>query len=186
MDSVDHRVKQFHEIMETIDADGFLSEFQRESDRSAAILAAAFLDEALGRILKKSMIANKKLTDKLLGPVGPLGSFGSRILICYLLGRISDEEYRDLEVVRKIRNDFAHKMHGMSFETEGIKGRCSNLILANKVTTFKQFEKAGARERFNFSIVLLMALLGMRETNLDQVTSASSLFGEPPSTPLSG
>ncbi len=176
MKNINPRVKQFHEIMDSIDADGFLSEFQRESDRSAAILATAFLDDALRRILTKFMITNPKLVDKLLGQLGPLGPFGSRILTCYLFGKISDEEYHDLEVVRKIRNDFAHRMHGLSFESQSIKNRCSNLQLANKVTAFKIFEEAGARERFNISIVLLMNILTLRETNIAHVIPASSLW----------
>jgi mannitol operon repressor len=139
-------------------------------------LAAAVLDEALGRIIKKSMIANKALTDKLLGPVGPLGSFGSRISICYLLGKISDDEYNDLEIIRSIRNDFAHKIHDKSFEIENIKSRCSNLILAKKIGVFEEFGKFGTRERFDFSVGFLVASLGMRETDLKQPTPASNLL----------
>ena len=44
-----------------------------------------------------------------------------------LAGLIDDYEHAEIDLVRKIRNEFAHSIHGVSFESERIKGLCSTL-----------------------------------------------------------
>jgi DNA-binding MltR family transcriptional regulator len=46
-----------------------------------------------------------------------LGTFAARIAAAYSMGLISDLEYKDCELIRKIRNEFAHKVH-MSFKDD--------------------------------------------------------------------
>lgn len=47
--------------------------------------------------------------------------------MCFALGLIEDVERHDCEIVRKIRNEFAHKVLGTSFEQQRIADLCSNL-----------------------------------------------------------
>lgn len=104
----------------------FLKEFQDESDRGAALIGAAMLDDKLANTLL-SFFKNKKEGKELLQVNSPLGSFNSRIKISYCIGLITDLEYHDLEIIRKVRNEFAHRLTGMSFESPKIKTLCSNL-----------------------------------------------------------
>ncbi len=46
----------------------------------------------------------------------PLSTFSAKIELCYAMGFISKKLYRSLTLVRKLRNDFAHEKHGVSFQ----------------------------------------------------------------------
>jgi len=62
------------------------NEFQEESDRAAAVLAAAYLDNLLGKLIAVSMILEYDEVEELLyrGGYAPLGTFSARIDIAYL------------------------------------------------------------------------------------------------------
>lgn len=80
------------------------------SDRSCVIVSAAYIDDLLEYLIKcfLSSPSNEKEDKELFSGYGPLSSFSSKILLSYRLGLISDYEYRTLQVIRKIRNSFAH------------------------------------------------------------------------------
>jgi len=68
----------------------FIDEFQKETDRSSAILSAAMLDEALRVLLKTHLVPNASSNDNLFnGPTAPLSAFSSRIDFAFRLGLIS-------------------------------------------------------------------------------------------------
>jgi hypothetical protein len=50
-----------------------------------------------------------------------------------LLNLFTTEAYDDLIVMKKIRNDFAHKPEMLNFATGSIKDRCFNLKLVDKL-----------------------------------------------------
>jgi hypothetical protein len=57
-----------------------LAELEVEGDRGAALMAAAYLDTALGMLLRSVFAGDKTVADKLLsGPYAPLSTFSSRI-----------------------------------------------------------------------------------------------------------
>lgn len=80
------------------------------SDRSSVIVSAAYVDELLEYLIKcfLTFTPNEKEDNELFLGYGPLSSFSSKILLSYRLGLISDYEYKALQVIRKIRNAFAH------------------------------------------------------------------------------
>ena len=80
------------------------------SDRSCVIVAAAYIDELLEYLLKNFLYSpsSEKEDKDLFSGYGPLSSFSSKILLSYRLGLISNYEYKTLQIIRKIRNTFAH------------------------------------------------------------------------------
>lgn len=106
----------------------FLDELNKETPRGAALAAAAFLDDLLGEVINAFLIANessRKLTD---GFNAPLGTLSSRIVACHAMGLLSDAEARECDLVRKVRNEFAHKVK-MSFDNERVRGLCASMTL---------------------------------------------------------
>lgn len=85
-----------------------LTELEQYSDRSAAIIGAAMVDE----VVRDSIAAKFHVSDDkslpLLAPEGPIGSYGARIRLAYALGIIGPIAYADLACIGKIRNKFAH------------------------------------------------------------------------------
>ena len=104
----------------------FLKEFQAETDRGAALVGAALLDEQLLELLKSYFLKNKQSKELLEGGTAPLGTFSARIKACYCLGLITDLEHKELQLIRKVRNEFAHHVHGISFKDESIIALCNN------------------------------------------------------------
>jgi DNA-binding MltR family transcriptional regulator len=50
----------------------------------------------------------------------PLGSFAAKIRLAHLLGLISKDFYSDLEMMKEIRNRFAHDLSAVSFDQQSI------------------------------------------------------------------
>jgi DNA-binding MltR family transcriptional regulator len=149
------------------ETDAFLTEFQRESDRAAAVLGATMLDELLKELLSARLVS-KRLADKLLGRMMPLSTFSSRITIAEAIGLISADEAKDLHCLRDIRNDFAHGLHGLSFEDQSVKDRCANLhgpkhtFAAERNKRFLEVYPKTTRALFNLAVAMSMVQLRTR------------------------
>jgi mannitol operon repressor len=107
----------------------FLPELNKESDRGAVLICCSFVDELLRRTLAAFFIENKGRDALLGGFNAPLGNFSSRIAACYALGLISEIEYNDCEIFRRVRNRFAHQIH-TSFADQTMSDFSKNLNLA--------------------------------------------------------
>ncbi|MHB1142755.1 MAG: MltR family transcriptional regulator [Sulfuricaulis sp.] len=115
--------------------DILVREFQGESDRACVILSATLLDTALEALLRARLVPNATSTDSLLdGSNAPLASFSARIDMAYRLGLISAQFARDLHIIRRIRNDFAHNISGCTFEDTSVRDRVMALSQSSGTT----------------------------------------------------
>ena len=69
---------------------------------------AAFLEETLGRLLLAYFRNCKATRDLVEGFNGPLGTLSSRIKAVYSFGLATEGQYKEMEILRRIRNLFAH------------------------------------------------------------------------------
>lgn len=137
----------------------FLNEFNKESDRGAVLNAAAVLDEWLLKILGEFLAENKSSSDLLNGFNAPLGTFSSRAAAAHALGLIQDNEFQEITVIRKIRNEFGHNWRGVSFSSPKISDLANNLPWLGPA----ELEKGSSpRARFNFAIAILLTDLMWR------------------------
>ncbi|WP_417480159.1 transcriptional regulator [Maricaulis maris] len=109
----------------------FLDDFNKETDRGAALAAAAMVDDLLSRTIEAFLIPNKGSKALLSGFNAPLSSFSARIAGAYAMGLISEQEHREASLIRKVRNEFAHEVK-VSFATKKIIGLCRELAMAAK------------------------------------------------------
>jgi len=123
-----------------------------ETDRGCALMAAAFLDEKLKDLLKANLVNDTKLAHKVFDASGPLGSFSSRIDMAYLQGLIPKNAHRDLHLLRKIRNDFAHISDKLSFQSANISARCGEFFFIGAPTN------RPPREQF---VSAMMSIVGL-------------------------
>ena len=105
----------------------FRKTLNSESDRACALMAAAYLELQLEKLIKAFLVADDPVVKRLLDPLGPFGNFSSKIDITYLLGLIPRLVKRDLHLLRKIRNDFAHTYTQIDFTDPVIAARCYEL-----------------------------------------------------------
>lgn len=137
----------------------FLAEFQKETDRGAALVGAALIDTRLERLLRSHFIESKVADELIDSGNAPLGSFNSRIKMSYALGLITELEFKECEIIRRVRNDFAHGVHGLSFQDQRLSALCNNL----KANTpeGKRFD-GNPRQLFINSVILLSLSLWYR------------------------
>jgi len=130
-----------------------LDRFNKESDRGAVLVAGTMLDERLKEILKSFLSDSKSTLNLIEGFNAPLGTFSSRIAACFSLGLIQKNEFDELNIIRKIRNEFAHTWDNASFETGIIKDLCSKLPWLGP----NEFEpNSTLRQRFNAAVSILL------------------------------
>ena len=111
----------------------FFDELRAESDRGATILASLWIDELLERKLKALFSEGNSATRrKLFDPNGPFSSFSSKILAVYSLGWIDSDIHHDIDLLRKIRNQFAHEIHGIDLESPTIRTLIEQLKIPNR------------------------------------------------------
>lgn len=105
-----------------------IEQFSEESDRAAVILVASIIDENLTTLLKSYFVPNPTSSDSLFdSATSPLSNFSSKIDMAFRIGIISGKLTRDLHIVRKIRNAFAHNIYGCDFEDGSVKSRIREL-----------------------------------------------------------
>ena len=134
----------------------FLEEFNKETARGASLAAASFLDDLLARTIAAFLIPNDSSFALTNGFNAPLSTLAARIAACHALGLISEQEYKECELIRKIRNEFAHKVH-MSFKNDRVRSLCASLTMSAKpyegvhVDTRGQFTSAAVALLMNLT-----------------------------------
>ncbi|MCI4569478.1 hypothetical protein [Lysobacter sp. CFH 32150] len=131
----------------------FLSEFNRESDRGAALTAAAVLDDRLSEILAAFLADTPSAKELITGFNAPLGTLSSRAAAAHSLGLIQDNEFKEITLIRKVRNEFGHSWQGVSLSAGRAADLCNQLPWLGP----KDHEaSATPRGRLNAAIAILL------------------------------
>lgn len=125
-----------------------LDHLDNESDRGVILIIGAMLDELLAELLMN--VLDPSVADKLVnGSTAPLGSFSARAKVSFAIGVIDAQDYKDIELIRKVRNAAAHfdgkQGFNTGFESQSVIGLCGNLS-QNMLTN-----NPSAREKFIFA-----------------------------------
>lgn len=96
--------------------------------RSAAILMAADLESTLEfAIIIRLKRNDEKTIDNLISRDGPLSSFSAKIHLAYAMGLVDDDAFNDINIIRRVRNAFAHSPRPIDFSEEVIANECARL-----------------------------------------------------------
>lgn len=123
-----------------------------EGDRASALMAAAYLEECLAKLITAFMVDDKKIASQIMSHNGSMGTFSSKIDVAFMIGLISISVHRDMHILRKIRNDFAHIAKPMSFSDHKISSRCSEFHTS-------QLPPVGIPARSQFNRAMMVAAL---------------------------
>lgn len=94
-----------------------ISEIRGQSDRAAGIVASAFLEDELANAIQSRLYTNSDVKEALFnGEEAPFGDFSGKINVGFALGLYSNQTRKDLHLIRKIRNRFAHHSAPSSFD----------------------------------------------------------------------
>jgi len=111
----------------------FFGNLDKESDRGCVLVAGAILDNHLEMLLRAEFSQDATVVKRVINPLfkgqGPLASFWSKTQLAYSLDLIPEWMYEDLERIRELRNEFAHRYKAVDFKdpavvrlTEKLKG----------------------------------------------------------------
>ena len=99
---------------------------EQTDERAISIIGGTFIEMALEHLLKAFLPENEKDVDKLFEFNQPLGNFSNKINMAFCLGLIDRVVKKDLDMVRKVRNKFAHDLY-TSFNDSQIKSWCNKI-----------------------------------------------------------
>lgn len=156
---------RLEDVAKSEDWQGFYDELKEETDRGCAFVGAAMLDEHLRQLLGAFFVDDSEEVGHLLDNAdAPLGSFSSRIRTAYCLGLISEEVKNDLNIIREIRNSFAHRLHGLDFDSESIRAYCGNLKSCVELMDDMQMSPRG---NFEFTVIMMANWIRLHALGVD-------------------
>ena len=163
-----------------------LQTLTQASLRATAISMAEYLNAELEDLLQAFLIDDASNVKRLLsGELAPLGTFSARITVAFALGLISEKERKNLILIRKIRNVFAHALPQMelSFDSPEIKSSCQELEIPQPVDglpiTTKNVPFADDRaSRYFATCAFLLFVLIYRQRNVTRQRKAESITEE--------
>lgn len=144
------------------------------SERGWVIVNVSTLDEQLTALFRAFFVDVPRTVDQLLEDPGILSTFGARIKLAFLLGLISEREHRLLNLIRKIRNDFAHNSRIISFSKSPIKERCLELDVTKILGTEESCDPRKPEEKFVAAFTFLLFALVYRREQLKRREEAKS------------
>jgi hypothetical protein len=99
------------------------------SDRVTAVMLASFVETALERLLASRMRddLNSSQRERLFGFEGVVGTFSAKIMIAYAMKIIGPITYSDLNLIKLLRNEFAHSRRAFNFQTPEVVAVCKEL-----------------------------------------------------------
>jgi DNA-binding MltR family transcriptional regulator len=145
------------------------------SQRGWAIIAASHLDEQLAALLRAFFVDDQRTADQVLEDTGAISTFGARIELAFLLGLISARERRMLNLIRKIRNDFAHNSRIASFSQSPIKDRCLELDATKILESEELGDPRKPEGKFLAAFGFLLLVLVHRREQLQRREEAESI-----------
>lgn len=127
---------------------GFFDELGSESERGAAILASVWIEYLLERKLRAHFTkGNSETRRKLFDLNGPFSAFSSKILVAHSLDWIDSSTCDDINLIRKIRNKFAHEAHGIDLDCPEIRELVGRLkIPGRKFHDWSEFRAAATKD----------------------------------------
>ena len=134
-----------------------LGQLAKESDRGGALIAAALVDDSLGHYVRSHFVEDKGPVKELMSGDAPLATFSSKIKMAYCIGWIGKELRGDLDLIRNIRNEFAHDRSGLTFETSAVRDRCNAFRCVAIYNQFTQIKVATARNAYLMSCSFISA-----------------------------
>lgn len=81
-------------------------------------MSVSYLEDALGKYILSYLKGDKTFKKKMLNY--NLSNLSSRINFAYSIGLINEKLMNDLNVIRNVRNEFAHSFEPIDFKTEKI------------------------------------------------------------------
>lgn len=152
----------------------FLVTLGTESERSTVVLGAERVHMAVEALLKAFLLPSSNKSDNLFSSDGALATFSRKSEMAYRLGLLDADFKRALELVRRLRNNFAHAVAVESLKENAHANRVtelSKLIAKGNKKTLVELEhvfRVGARAEKETSSYLACIMILLMKLELLQ------------------
>jgi hypothetical protein len=101
------------------------------SARAAVLLQASLVEDTLRRMIQAKFMAGASadVVIRVFEANGPLSTFSNKIIMGHALGLYGNIFRHDLDIIRELRNGFAHTRRPLEFETKEVTDMCNYLRL---------------------------------------------------------
>jgi len=165
----------------------FIIDLKNETDRAVGIIGAAKLDLLLYQIIQKFLLPCSSGRDDLLDGESPLGTFSAKINFAQRTGLISSDFAWGLNIIRRIRNSFAHELSNLSLESgahlDRIKELEGSFAQSDIIDTFIKafFNKNETYRNIFISIIAIMSVrLELVFLNMSKLSDKDAMDIAPP------
>ena len=156
-----------------------LQDVHDASDRTAAIILAAWVEQGLEQAIIGRFARNDNDTIKRMQDHGSLNSFYAKNYLGYALGLYNQNTLRNLESIRKIRNAFAHSAIQIDFSIEEITGEVYKINYQEDPELAKQLPEVLSKHRakytlfcFWFVVIISLKKIGAKLETMGAVLDA--------------
>jgi hypothetical protein len=157
-------------------------ELHAGSDRVAAIMGSALVEDSLISAIGSVLHDDSNKAALFYDQGAPFGTFKARIIAAHALGLFDSDMARDLDIIRDIRNQFAHALLSLSFENEDIAAACDRITYYEPADATDNREISAQRLRFETACwTFSMHLLRRSNDNLQKRLAKLTEKEEPPS-----
>lgn len=121
-----------------------------ESSRAKVLIYVAAIERTLQEVLRNVMVPSNQKEDVLLGKIA--SSFESQIDLGFRMGVISHNLWRDLNILRELRDDCYGRIENFSFEHGAIKSSVAMLErnVGKQVFTGLPVLRMDTEDKFSF------------------------------------
>jgi hypothetical protein len=150
-------------------------------DRSAAILAASFLEDRLQKAILARLVHDKVVIGEMFKGYGPLATFRAKIDLAFLMSIIGAPMRQHLHRIREIRNRFAHRLDVHHFEAIEIKDLSRKLPRIKDIAILHAsvqalVNKDEGSKSLGFIAIWLTPLLSMPDTERNAYMNTLKIF----------
>jgi DNA-binding MltR family transcriptional regulator len=141
----------------------------QKSDRSLVLISAILLEMKVTELLSMFLVEDESSReDSLLDRNHPIETFGAKTNLAYRLGIISSDMKKDLDWVRDLRNDVAHKKTKNKLNPDIVRNIAEKFI-SSLPKYRQQFFEAGSRGDFLLSVEFLLLALEEKKKGLEGI-----------------
>jgi hypothetical protein len=142
-------------------------------DRGLVLSLSAFAEDLLGVLLKTFMLPSDSTSILLEGFNAPLGTFSARIKAAHSLGLVNELQFHDLELLRKVRNEFAHTWRSIDL----LKPKISSLIKQMNFSRIDDHFPETPNDKLRSSIICLLLELRSTANLISKHDATAKMFG---------
>src|SRR3984885_4981880 len=118
-----------------------------KNDRGAAILLGTNVENAIQSAIVRFIDVQAGQSGRLFRSNAPLSSFANKITIAYALNIFGEETQTNLELIRSVRNTFAHAKVPITFETTEVQRACEFLTIPTLLPPHTVLNDRGAEAK---------------------------------------